>query len=48
MTEINWDEQTLPFRCYDCGHQSTTKSEAYEHNEVCPSNNKNKNKKLGN
>jgi hypothetical protein len=22
MTQINWEEQTLPFRCYDCGHQS--------------------------
>jgi hypothetical protein len=46
MTEINWAEQTLPFRCYDCGYRSTTKGEAYEHNEICPGSPRNK--KLGN
>jgi Zn finger protein HypA/HybF involved in hydrogenase expression len=44
MTQINWEEQTLPFKCYDCGHEFTTKSEAYEQN--CPGNHGNK--KLGN
>ena len=42
MTQINWDEQTLPFRCYDCGHQSPTKDIAYEHSETCPGNQRNK------
>jgi hypothetical protein len=42
MTQINWDEQTLPFKCYDYGYQSPTKDVAYEHSEICPGNHKNK------
>jgi hypothetical protein len=42
MTQINWEEQTLPFKCYDCGYQSPTKDVAYEHSETCPGNQRNK------
>jgi hypothetical protein len=36
------DEQTLPFKCYDCGHEFTTKDAAYEHSEICLGNHRNK------
>jgi hypothetical protein len=47
MTQINWEEQTLPFKCYDCGYQSPTKDAAYEHIKICPGSGNHRNKEKG-